>query len=246
MRSTRATFVPDTPNRASSRQRASLSFSCRGNLDTIASAYHSRIFHLIAGTWDVPQYSIPSPPPIPDNHTPDARRPTLQTSNPQMVNNELGLLMDRLDPVRGKIFWRSFGLTVASSTPSMVWLNPSHVDCEGDRVLCYFSTWIVHLKVRSVSCTLQNLRYNGDFWARPFPPKPCGGGRHFYIFLLFLFLFLRFFILLSFSFPCFSCLSLFCYYVLPFPFLLFFFSGYFSFISVSCTSIMRIMTTTGS
>lgn len=74
-----------------------------------------------------------------------------------MVNNELGLVMDRLDPVRGKIFWRSFGLTVASSTPSMVWLNPSHVDCAGDRVLCYFSTWIVHLKVRFVSCILWYL-----------------------------------------------------------------------------------------
>lgn len=65
-----------------------------------------------------------------------------------MVNNELGLLLDHMDTSRGKIFWRSFGLTVASSTPSMVWLDPKAVECEGDRVLSYFSTWIVHLKVR--------------------------------------------------------------------------------------------------
>lgn len=67
----------------------------------------------------------------------------------QMVNNELGLLLEHMDPTRGRIFWRSFGITVASSTPSMVWLDPTPVDCEGDRVLCYFSTWIVHLKVNS-------------------------------------------------------------------------------------------------
>lgn len=66
-----------------------------------------------------------------------------------MVNNELGLLLEHMDPVRGKIFWRSFGVTVASSTPSMVWLNPKPVDCDGDRVLCYFSTWIVRLSVSS-------------------------------------------------------------------------------------------------
>lgn len=65
----------------------------------------------------------------------------------QAVNNELALLMQHMDPSRGRVFWRSFGLTVVSSTPSMVWLDAKAVDCYDDRVHCYFSTWIVHLKV---------------------------------------------------------------------------------------------------
>lgn len=52
-----------------------------------------------------------------------------------------------MDPERGRLYWRSFGSTVASSTPSLVWMGPKPVDCTGDRVHCYFSTWIVHLKV---------------------------------------------------------------------------------------------------
>ncbi|CAM9251528.1 unnamed protein product [Discosporangium mesarthrocarpum] len=70
----------------------------------------------------------------------------LDWMEPKMINDELGLLVKRMDPVKGKIFWRSFGTDVASSTPSMIWLNPKPVDCFDDRVHCYFSTWIIHLK----------------------------------------------------------------------------------------------------
>ncbi|CAN0559541.1 unnamed protein product [Ectocarpus sp. 12 AP-2014] len=52
-----------------------------------------------------------------------------------------------MDPKRGRLYWRSFGSTVESSTPSLVWMGPKAVDCAGDRVHCYFSTWIVYLKV---------------------------------------------------------------------------------------------------
>ncbi|CAM9581182.1 unnamed protein product [Ascophyllum nodosum] len=70
----------------------------------------------------------------------------LDWMTPEAVNNELGLLLQHMEPKRGRVFWRSFGMTVVSSTPSMVWLDPQPVDCHDDRVHCYFSTWIVHLK----------------------------------------------------------------------------------------------------
>lgn len=55
-----------------------------------------------------------------------------------------------MDPEKGRLFWRSYGSTVASATPSLVWMAPTPVDCSGDRVCCYFSTWVVHLKVQSM------------------------------------------------------------------------------------------------
>eukprot|EP00903_Cladosiphon_okamuranus_P005824 g5766.t1 len=64
----------------------------------------------------------------------------------QDVNNELAFLLPSMDPERGRLYWRSFGSTVTSSTPSVVWMGPKPVDCTGDRVHCYFSTWVVHLK----------------------------------------------------------------------------------------------------
>lgn len=77
----------------------------------------------------------------------------------QAVNNELGVLIRHVDPKKGRLFWRSFGSTVASSTPSLVWMAPNRVDCYDDRVHCYFSTWITHLKVRHR--TKVTVRCNG-------------------------------------------------------------------------------------
>lgn len=65
----------------------------------------------------------------------------------QEVNNELAFLLPSMDPERGRLYWRSFGSTLTSSTPSLVWMRPKPVDCAGDRLLCYFSTWVVNLKV---------------------------------------------------------------------------------------------------
>ena len=50
-------------------------------------------------------------------------------------------------------------MTVVSSTPSMVWLDPQPVDCHDDRVHCYFSTWIVHLKVFIGLCSIRLLYF---------------------------------------------------------------------------------------
>jgi len=49
-----------------------------------------------------------------------------------------------MDPVRGKIFWRTFADEVHSATLS--WLLPDRVDDSDDRVGMYWTTWIAHLK----------------------------------------------------------------------------------------------------
>lgn len=49
-----------------------------------------------------------------------------------------------MDPVRGKIFWRTFADTVHAAP--LLWLNPIQVADSDDRVGMYWSTWIAHLK----------------------------------------------------------------------------------------------------
>lgn len=62
----------------------------------------------------------------------------------RMINEEITHLMKKMDPVRGKIFWRTFADDVHSAPLS--WLNPDKVDDSDDRVGMYWTTWIAHLK----------------------------------------------------------------------------------------------------
>lgn len=61
-----------------------------------------------------------------------------------MINEEITALIKKMDPVKGKIFWRSFADNVHSST--LNWLDPVPVDDSDDRVGMYFSTWIASIK----------------------------------------------------------------------------------------------------
>jgi len=61
-----------------------------------------------------------------------------------MVNEEITALVRKMDPVKGKIFWRSFADNVHSST--LNWLDGVPVDDSDDRVGMYFSTWIANIK----------------------------------------------------------------------------------------------------
>ena len=60
-----------------------------------------------------------------------------------MINEELHWLQARMDPSKGRIFWRSFSESVHSAP--LVWLNPIQVDDTGDRVGMYWSTWFAKL-----------------------------------------------------------------------------------------------------
>lgn len=62
----------------------------------------------------------------------------------RMINEEITHLLRKMDPVRGKIFWRSFADDVHSATLS--WLKPEKVDDSDDRVGMYWSTWIASIK----------------------------------------------------------------------------------------------------
>lgn len=62
----------------------------------------------------------------------------------RMINEEITHLMRKMDPVRGKIFWRTFADEVHSAPLS--WLDPVKVDDFDDRVGMYWTTWIAHLK----------------------------------------------------------------------------------------------------
>lgn len=62
----------------------------------------------------------------------------------RMINEELTHLMRKMDPVRGKIFWRTFADAVHSAP--LHWLKPTRVDDSDDRVGMYWTTWIAHLK----------------------------------------------------------------------------------------------------
>jgi ubiquinone/menaquinone biosynthesis C-methylase UbiE len=66
-----------------------------------------------------------------------------------MIIEEMNHLIAKMDPVRGKIFWRTFADDVHSAP--LQWLNPvrvGHADDEDsdDRVGMYWTTWISHLK----------------------------------------------------------------------------------------------------
>ncbi len=62
----------------------------------------------------------------------------------RMINEELTHLIRKMDPVRGKIFWRTFADEVHAAP--LAWLEPDRVDDSDDRVGMYWTTWIAHLK----------------------------------------------------------------------------------------------------
>mmetsp|Transcript_13136 Transcript_13136/g.19788 ORF Transcript_13136/g.19788 Transcript_13136/m.19788 type:complete len:692 (-) Transcript_13136:228-2303(-) len=62
----------------------------------------------------------------------------------RMINEEITHLVRKMDPVRGKIFWRTFADDVHSAP--LAWLEPEKVDDSDDRVGMYWTTWIANLK----------------------------------------------------------------------------------------------------
>jgi len=62
----------------------------------------------------------------------------------RMINEEMTHLVRKMDPVRGKIFWRTFADEVHSSV--LNWLDPERVDDSDDRVGMYWTTWISSIK----------------------------------------------------------------------------------------------------
>jgi len=62
----------------------------------------------------------------------------------RMINEEMTHLIKKMDPVNGKIFWRTFADNVHSA--ALNWLNPTRVDDSDDRVGMYWTTWIANLK----------------------------------------------------------------------------------------------------
>jgi hypothetical protein len=67
----------------------------------------------------------------------------------RQINEELTHLIQKMDPVRGKIYWRSFADDVHAAP--LMWLNPVKVDDTDDRVGMYWSTWIASLKDSKVA-----------------------------------------------------------------------------------------------
>lgn len=62
----------------------------------------------------------------------------------RMINDEITHLIRKMDPVKGRIFWRTFADNVHSAP--LTWLEPVQVDDHDDRVGMYWTTWIAHLK----------------------------------------------------------------------------------------------------
>jgi betaine lipid synthase len=62
----------------------------------------------------------------------------------RQINQEICHLFSKMDPVRGKIFWRTFADDVHSAP--LQWLNPVKVDDYDDRVGMYWTTWIANIK----------------------------------------------------------------------------------------------------
>jgi betaine lipid synthase len=62
----------------------------------------------------------------------------------RMINEEITHIIRKMDPVRGKIFWRTFADDVHSAP--LAWLEPEKVDDRDDRVGMYWTTWIAQLK----------------------------------------------------------------------------------------------------
>jgi ubiquinone/menaquinone biosynthesis C-methylase UbiE len=67
----------------------------------------------------------------------------------RMINEEITHLINRMDPIKGKIFWRTFADDVHSAPLS--WLKPDRVDDKDDRVGMYWTTWIADIKDCKVS-----------------------------------------------------------------------------------------------
>lgn len=62
----------------------------------------------------------------------------------RMINEELTHLMRKMDPVTGKIFWRTFADNVHAAP--LNWLNATRVNDDDDRVGMYWTTWIASIK----------------------------------------------------------------------------------------------------
>lgn len=62
----------------------------------------------------------------------------------RMINEEMTHLVRKMDPVNGKIFWRTFADNVHAAP--LHWLNSTRVDDSDDRVGMYWTTWIANLK----------------------------------------------------------------------------------------------------
>lgn len=67
----------------------------------------------------------------------------------RQINEEITHLIRKMDPKRGKIFWRTFADDVHSA--SLMWMDPDRVDDSDDRVGMYWTTWIAHLKNFDIS-----------------------------------------------------------------------------------------------
>jgi len=67
----------------------------------------------------------------------------------RLINEEITHLIRKMDPVRGKIFWRTFADDVHSAP--LKWLNPVPVDDYDDRVGMYWTTWIANIKDTNVA-----------------------------------------------------------------------------------------------
>ena len=84
----------------------------------------------------------------------------------RMINEEITHLMKKMDPVRGKIFWRTFADDVHSAP--LNWLRPDRVDDFDDRVGMYWTTWIAYLKDVTVAFeervdTVQDKGFGANF-----------------------------------------------------------------------------------
>jgi betaine lipid synthase len=62
----------------------------------------------------------------------------------RQINEEISHLMKKMDPKKGKIFWRTFADNVHAAP--LMWLSPTRVDDYGDRVGMYWSTWVASIK----------------------------------------------------------------------------------------------------
>eukprot|EP00051_Salpingoeca_urceolata_P005199 m.71152 g.71152 ORF g.71152 m.71152 type:complete len:692 (-) comp14142_c0_seq2:42-2117(-) len=76
-----------------------------------------------------------------------------------MVAEELAILVSKMDHQKGRLFWRSYADTVHSLP--LLWLNPKQVDDTGDRIGCYFSTWIANLSDTGIEPLPRNAKLAG-------------------------------------------------------------------------------------
>lgn len=62
----------------------------------------------------------------------------------RMINEEMTHLYRKMDPVTGKIFWRTFADNVHAAP--LAWMSPARVNDDDDRVGMYWTTWIANVK----------------------------------------------------------------------------------------------------